>query len=562
MVDITAPAELIPTPPDFPIAWEQPGDEQVTWRLDQIHLPNPITPLVDSFLRRACQIGFNRAMARYSTPLRAMARRFNTYHYLVTSPATLAADELSRMGEEAQRRVGEAMRYQMVDWRVTWLPAIKRELAVLANFDLAGASDAALLAHLNSLMPRWERLWDIHFGLGLVFLPAMSYFQDIYRDLLGADDEFDALRLLQGFENETLRTNRALWRLAQSARAARHVREIVETVPAAAIREALASSPEGLAFRAELEEFLHEFGKRGNDFFDLDRPSWLEDPTPALVALRAFLASDAADPEEERQRLAESRERLLAATRQRLQGYPQQAVEQFEFLLKAAQEGTILSEDHGFYIDWQASYEVRRVLLEAGRRLAALGAIDVRDDVFYLSFDELRAALANQGADRHQDEVAARKAEMTHFARITPPRYVGAIPTGSPPDDPLARAGLRFQGGPVAQSESQDVLHGHAGSPGKVVGRARIIRTLAEAHTLRPGDILVATTTTPPWTPLFATVAAVVTDTGGVLSHSAVVAREYSLPAVVGTGVATTAIRDGQMIAVDGTEGTVRLIAD
>ena len=89
-----------------------------------------------------------------------------------------------------------------------------------------------------------------------------------------------------------------------------------------------------------------------------------------------------------------------------------------------------LSEDHGFHIDWRGSYEVRRVMLEAGRRLAALGALDARDDVFFLTFDELRAALAAQGADHFQGEVVARKAEMAHFAQIAPPQFVGAIPAG------------------------------------------------------------------------------------------------------------------------------------
>jgi phosphoenolpyruvate synthase/pyruvate phosphate dikinase len=100
-----------------------------------------------------------------------------------------------------------------------------------------------------------------------------------------------------------------------------------------------------------------------------------------------------------------------------------------------------------------------------------------------------------------------------------------------------------------------------AGSSGKVRGAARVIRSLADAARLGRGEILVAETTAPPWTPLFATAAAVVTDTGGVLSLCAVVAREYAIPAVVGVGTATAVIRDGQTIEVDGDAGVVRVIA-
>jgi pyruvate,water dikinase len=105
-------------------------------------------------------------------------------------------------------------------------------------------------------------------------------------------------------------------------------------------------------------------------------------------------------------------------------------------------------------------------------------------------------------------------------------------------------------------------LRGNAGSPGKVSGTARIIRSLDEADRLHPGDILVTEFTAPPWTPLFATVAAVITDAGGILSHCAVVAREYGIPAVVGTGRATATIRDGQQVEVDGNAGLVRLLED
>ncbi|MER3459605.1 MAG: hypothetical protein C4309_14180, partial [Chloroflexota bacterium] len=104
------------------------------------------------------------------------------------------------------------------------------------------------------------------------------------------------------------------------------------------------------------------------------------------------------------------------------------------------------------------------------------------------------------------------------------------------------------------------ILYGHPGARGLARGPARVLRSLAEVTRLQPGDILVTETTAPPWTPLFAIVAAIVTDTGGVLSHAAILAREFGIPAVVGTGQATKLIRDGQMLEVDGSAGLVRII--
>ncbi len=128
---------------------------------------------------------------------------------------------------------------------------------------------------------------------------------------------------------------------------------------------------------------------------------------------------------------------------------------------------------------------------------------------------------------------------------------------GAPPPEGPTPAD-RFRGGPPPQSTEREIK-GNAGSKGRVTGLARVARNLAEATALQPGEILVCPTTAPPWTPLFAVASAVVTDTGGILSHCAVVAREYGIPAVVGTGVATKRIRTGQRIAVDGSAGTVTL---
>lgn len=106
------------------------------------------------------------------------------------------------------------------------------------------------------------------------------------------------------------------------------------------------------------------------------------------------------------------------------------------------------------------------------------------------------------------------------------------------------------------------MLRGGPGSPGRARGPVKVVRSLQEAGKLQAGDVLIAETTAPPWTPLFATAAAVVTDTGGVLSHCAIVAREYGIPAVVGTGGATTTLRDGQVVEVDGDNGLVSIVDD
>ncbi|MBW3608266.1 MAG: hypothetical protein KY463_07905, partial [Actinobacteria bacterium] len=232
--------------------------------------------------------------------------------------------------------------------------------------------------------------------------------------------------------------------------------------------------------------------------------------------------------------------------------------EPVEAMLAAAQSGLVISEDHNFYIDNMSIHHLRAVLLEAGRRLVHDGAIVAVEDVFMLTPEELHAALETPGTDLRA-VVDDRLTAIAQQRTITPPPVLGAIPTEPPPDDPFTRFAMKFNGVPQAPENEREV-RGSVGSSGIVRGTARIIHSISESGRIRPGDIIVAETTAPPWTPLFATVAAVVTDTGGVLSHCAVVAREYGIPAVVGTGIATTVISDGQTIEVDGDAGVVRIV--
>jgi pyruvate,water dikinase len=276
---------------------------------------------------------------------------------------------------------------------------------------------------------------------------------------------------------------------------------------------------------------------------------------------------DDEDPARARAEHAAQREQARELVRQRLAALPPEDRERFEFLLAAASTGVVITEDHGFWIDFRAAYKVRRVLSEFGWRLVP-AAFNVPADVFFLTLDELRETAAAERTPDRRKLVEARRAEMEHFAAVRPPQELGTPLPPPPPDlppDPFLRSMGKFNGRVFGTPDSDepapdpDVITGHPGSPGRVRGVARIIRTLDDAGRLAPGDVLVAETTTPPWTPLFATVAAVVTDTGGVLSHCAVVAREYGMPAVVGTGDGTDRIPDGALIEVDGDAGVVRL---
>ena len=269
----------------------------------------------------------------------------------------------------------------------------------------------------------------------------------------------------------------------------------------------------------------------------------MEDPTPVLQMLKDYAAQpDEASPGIELERQARERDAAVVDARRRLAGYPAPVVARFEALLAAAQTGLLLTEDHGFYIDaWSVSL-VRELLSEMGTRLVADGLLDDPEDVLMLTYDELRvAALDLPGTDPR----TARRRAPRRAGRPRGRHAAGGARDGAcgPAAVEPAAAGRRALLGRPRVGRRPGRRHRRAGSSGRVTGVARVIGSLAEAARLAPGDVLVAATTAPPWTPLFALAGAVVTDAGGILSHSAVVAREYAIPAVVGAGTATATIQ-------------------
>jgi pyruvate,water dikinase len=551
----------IPAPANFPVTWENQEDQGMFWTLNRMHTPDPITPMDELFIGYVWQ-GVSTVAQLYDIPVRTRTRRINTYMYVTILPAAPAED-----GREAQSKRSETKLRGVFArigdlWKLDLFPEVKQYLDDWQRFDLPGASMPALLAHFDETIVRHIRLWEIHF---LAVLPkhiAVSMFDDLCRELFGGENSFEAYRLLRGFDNKTLEADRALWSLSRTALASPEAQRTLEETAASDAIAALEESAGGRAFLEQLRAYLKEYGQLSEKPFQLYAPGWIEDPTPVIKNLKDYITQPDRDLEAELLARAVEREELVAQARHRLGGYPQPVVQEFEFLLKAAQEAAVVGEDHNFWIDFCAIYQVRRVLLEFGRRFAEAGGVDKADDVLFLTPDELReTATALPRIDRRR-VVAGRRAEVEYFRTIQAPAALGTRPPGPPPESPLRRALGKFFGPPSAPSTEPGVLRGNGGSPGTARGPAKVVRSLAEAVKLQTGDILVAETTSAPWTPLFATAAAIVTDAGGVLSHCAVVAREFGIPAVVGTGQATAVIRDGQLLEVNGDSGVVRVLSE
>lgn len=554
MSEATVP-KPIELPPDFPVAWDAPEEAHRLWEREAMHMPGQSTTLDAELLRRWGDAGFNLACEDFSMPVRNTYRRVNTYVYQSIMPVSFDPAVLEQLGHEAERRVGAAMGDQIHAWESERLPEIQELLGRWRAFDLEGATDEELRNHLHDTYAWSDRAWHIHFLTVFPMGLAMSLFAELYAELLEDDDPYGPFRLLQGQDNLSLVTDRALYALSRRARESAEVLRVLETAAAGDVVEQLEASEDGRSFLTELDAFLVEHGRRSSLYISVSAPSWIDDPTPLVTVLQDAVTQPERDHLADLEALAEERERLTAAAREKLAAHPEAVREQFEFLLSAARQGTVMQEDHNYWLDTQVIFEVQQVLLELGGRLARNGAVADARDVFHLRLEELE----DVSIDR-RTVVEERKQELERWSGVVSPPVLGSFPPGPPPDDPISRAITKIFGGAPPESGSPDLLHGMAGSPGVAQGRARIVRSLAEGEHLRHGEVLVAPTTAPPWTPLFARAAAIVTDAGGILSHCAVVAREYGIPAVVGTKRGTAVFETGQLLEVDGTTGSVRII--
>jgi pyruvate,water dikinase len=536
-----------------------PGPDEIEgfWALDKMHAPRPVTPLSFDLVIHTLAEGFTKAQAEYDCPIMVTNKEVHHYMYAAFHPVpdeAVLADRLTRYYEKLAEKVPSVGR----TWDEEWKPAVRAKNEELKTADYSGLSDAELVAKLDEFTDHMRYQWYIHGHINFVLLSS-SAFCDLYDKVIQPADPTEAYQTLQGFHTRSVDASQGLWNLSRIAKASPALNELFRTKSPADIVVALDQSDEGRDFRRRLDEYLHEFGWRSDAVYDLADVPWREDPSIPLASITGLIdLDDSESPEALYRRSKAQRERLLAELREKLADDPD-TMAQLDELYEAARYSFPLTEDHAFYIDQLGVGVFRRFVQEVGRRLAAKGVLAAPEDVFYLYRDEVVDALTN-GGDRRAI-TAERRASMERAAQIIPPGAIGTPPPPPETPDPFMDAIVYRLLGVVPPEENTDpnALRGVAGSPGTYTGTARVVRSLSEASDLDEGDVMVCEMTLPPWVPLFSIAGAVVTDVGGVLSHSAIVAREFDLPAVVGTQVGTTVITSGQTITVDGTKGVVYL---
>lgn len=378
------------------------------------------------------------------------------------------------------------------------------------------------------------------------------FFSRFYNALIKRKEDPAAVTFLLGLEGLPLRAEKSLYDLALWAKTQPELAGYLARTPADQIWAGLQSDPVpgplAEEFAARLAAHREAFG---HVLYDLDfmNPVPAEEPVPMLDALKVYLAGQGNSPYARQQAQERQHRQAEQAISQRLDPLRRKW---FRKLLASAQECAAERENAIAAIGLPYP-QLRRLLTALGQRLAAAGATAQPEDICWLEAEEIDALAASLEANERPDSYAAvietRKAVWKRERMAVPPMVM-------PETSLLAKM-------TASKKPSQaNLLNGFGASPGTITARACVLRSPEDFGQLRPGDVIVAVITTPAWTPLFAMASAVVADIGGPLSHGSIVAREYGIPAVMATGVATRLIRTGQMITVDGDAGTVAVLRE
>lgn len=569
------PITALPEPAaDIPDTWPVPYPKGLYFRASIVEqLPDPLSPLfadlIDGSVTRSLKALMNEAVGsdvvRDGDVGLPTINGYAYYYYRTSAMWRVMGKAPAAMLALAR---GEA--HMGVDgWREFSHPRYRQVIKGWSEKSIGELSGGELLEGVRTLLDAGTVYYTAVESVIPIAAVSEISFRAYYDKLVRRQGDPPAETFLLGYDSEPIRAEKSLYDLAGWAREVQGLAPAIlkESTATLAESQRTGSPPAGIdqalweQWRPRFQAHLDRFG---HAVYNLDflSPLPADDPAALLDTVKFYLRGQGNDPHE-RQRLSASRredqtERMLARLGQGRLGRNRRAA--FLRLLRWAQKSAPIREDAlaDVGLAWPL---IRRMLLELGQRLASSGVISQAADVFWLRELELRTAvefgLAGEGTITGAERPA--RAEAIEERKML---WRGQAKAAAPQLLPESRWMERTFGGmmPARQQQQQgDVIKGVGASSGRVTAPARVLSGPQDFAQMMPGDVLVARITTPAWTSLFAMASAVVTDVGGPLSHSSIVAREYGIPAVLGTGVATQRIASGQRIRVDGDAGTVTI---
>jgi phosphohistidine swiveling domain-containing protein len=527
------------------------------WLLDACHVPRPWTRFQQEIHPPSLGAGFRAMSRRYGLLVDGLNWQFvNGFAYYFPSPPP--EHEIPERFAAAERAFAERIwREDRERWDRSIKPAAVAAHRRLQAVDPSGLDTAGLLAQLDRCREHQRRMIEQHHEMnGAAFVPVGDFLAQAceWTGLPGAS----VLELTRGSSPESTGSCPELERVLAAARRDAGAYSVLEAdVPAGEALARLCAWPGEVG--AAAREYLETVGHRLLDSLDVGDPTLLEVPEVVVRGLREGLAGDAGHARAlADEHVARVRDQVPAASRPT-----------FDALLEETRLTYGVRDERGLFSEVWAGGITRRVVLAAGARLAAEGRIAEPVHLIEAGYAEMRDLIAGVGGPSADDLAARALYRAGHSAAEAPPT-LGPPPGPPPPLDglpPAAARGMRaistaieaLFGHSDAVSEAT-VVRGTGASAGRYTGTARLVSGPAELGRLRAGEVLVTPTTTEAFNVVLPLLGAIVTDAGGLLSHPAIVSREYGIPGIVGTMDATTLIPDGALVEVDGAAGEVRVV--
>jgi pyruvate, water dikinase len=564
-------------------------DENRFWFWNSMHFPVPM-PAFDV----ACIDAPYQALGEWQNRFFALPvamgidyRIVNGYVYITGNPVT-DPEKIAERAAFFQRRAGyyyehweelyegfkkkmEALIDEITNLRVPDLPEYEPDEVM--DRDEKNTTYVEVLDAYQRTLRCGDLMWQHHFEFLLLGYGAYLTFADLCKTHLPDIPDQHIAQMVAGIDVVLFRPDAELRRLARLALESGVADAFVEGRSPEDIEAELAGSDKGRAWLEELERTKDPWFNMatGDGLYHYYR-SWWDDPSIPYASMIGYVRALRAGEEVERPTEQIRRERdRLAEEYATLLG--EEARTSFDNLLALSRTVFPYVEEHKFLCDYWFLTRWWNKVREFGALLARHGFLEDSEDVFQLSRHEVTSALdellltwatggAALGPSHWPPIVARRKELLRRLEEWTPPPAIGSTPEAITDPAVIMLWGVttqRVQEWARAE-EGGTELTGAAASPGVVEGPARVVINVSEIAEVRDGDVLVCPITSPAWAPIFPKVTGVVTDIGGVMSHAAIVCREYGLPAVVGTGRATAQIRTGQSIRVDGAAGVVTIL--
>jgi phosphohistidine swiveling domain-containing protein len=544
---------------DMPWLRERTGpfrkeDEEKFWFVD-FHWPRGFSPLGIAHVQA---VALTTQLAAHQLPLPpagGLVQRFGGPFLYEGEVGVTSPWEIGYRAE----RIGRNMPKFLATFDATWKERIwELELGLnyFESYDFNGKGLADLGMYMHDATTFSQRAWEIHFEL---MYPLLAIYLQLYGLCAGNGiDPGEISKMLQGRDSKIMETDRKMWDLADRAKAL-GIQAHFQHEPAD-IRAALTKAGGNSSiWLTEFDDFLQIYGHRTEGIADINIPSWIEDQTSPLGQLRNFIAAEERHDFDAHLAKAHSeRDEAIEAARSKLNG---EALGGFNELVTICSDANFAwwNEDHNYWIDLRASIPVREGALALGRMFD----VDRKDEMTFLFYPEIKDLCSGKVTWDQKKSIAHARAEYYdgfQSQRPTVPKVVGTLPDKI--EDPVLIEifGMHthyFEG--LKSDIHATELKGFPASAGVYTGRARVMLSADALFDLEDGDILVTEATSPNWTPAFAIIGACVCDGGGSLTHAATVSREYGIPCVVGTSVATQRIREGDTIEVDGTRGIVTI---